>query len=681
MTSEPAELMADTLRALAVDAVEAARSGHPGMPLGCAEIGAVLFREVLRHDPSWPDWPDRDRFVLSAGHGSMLLYGLLHLCGYALPLEQLRRFRQVGSMTPGHPEWRCAPGVETTTGPLGQGLANAVGMALAERMLAARFNRPGFSVVDHRTWVLASDGDLMEGVSAEAASLAGHLQLGRLTVVYDANGITIEGSAGLAFSEDVARRFEGCGWRVLAVDGHDVRQLRRAFSWAREEDPRPALIVARTRLAAKSPREGQAEAHGAPLGPEAAAALKRAMGFPLEPAFFVPEAVRADLGRQASRWRQHSSQWRQLFDRWSVAFPDLRRRWDEAMAGHLPQELQAALEQLAATQAAEARPTATRVVFGQVLQVAARHLPHLVGGAADLAPSTRTYLEGFASVGPGQFEGRNLHFGVREHAMGAILNGMALHGGWRVYGSTFLVFSDYMRPPVRLAAMMGLPVIFVFTHDSIYVGEDGPTHQPVEQLEALRIIPGLEVWRPADAAETALAWAEVLRRADGPSALALTRQEVPPLALEPPDAVQRRRDGMARAGAYVVRGLQGEPQVVLVATGSEVALALEAARELEGEGIRTRVVSVPCRERLLRQPPQRLQEILGAQAPRVFVEAAVGAGWGWLARPGDGWVGIQRFGLSGPGRAVARELGLTPGRVAEVARQAVGARPRATPVG
>ena len=674
MAAEPVELMADTLRALAVDAVEAARSGHPGLPLGCAEIGAVLFREVLRHDPAWPHWPDRDRFVLSAGHGSMLLYGLLHLCGYALPLDELRRFRQLESMTPGHPEWRCAPGVETTTGPLGQGLANAVGMALAERMLAAKFNRPGFEVVNHRTWVLASDGDLMEGVSAEAASLAGHLQLGRLTVIYDANRITIEGSTDLAFSEDVARRFEAYGWRVVQVDGHDVQQLRWALRWAREEDPRPALILARTHLAAKSPKQDNAEAHGAPLGPEAAAAVKQAIGFPQQPPFFVPETVRADLEAQRAVWRQESARWQQRFEAWSRAFPELRQAWDEAMEGRLPADLEALAEDAVRPPGQPERPTATRVASGRVLQAVAARMPYLVGGSADLAPSTRTYLDGLGSVGPGRFDGRNLHFGVREHAMGAILNGMALHGGWRVYGGTFLVFSDYMRPPIRLAAMMGLPVIFVFTHDSVYVGEDGPTHQPVEHLEALRVIPGLEVWRPADAAETALAWVQALRRTDGPTALVLTRQEVEPVVPEPPGAAERRREGVAKAGAYVVRGVAEGADVALVATGSEVALALQAARQLEAEGIRVRVVSVPCRERLLRQPPAWREQLLGGEAARVFVEAGVGSGWGWLARPGDELVGIARFGLSGPGREVARALGLTPQRVAEAALRALSAR-------
>ena len=680
MAQDMAVRFADTIRALTVDAVETARSGHPGLPLGCAEIGAVLFLEVLRHDPTWPDWPDRDRFVLSAGHGSMLLYALLHLTGYSLPLEELRRFRQLDSMTPGHPEWRCAPGVETTTGPLGQGLANAVGMALAERLLAARFNRPGFEVVNHRTWVLASDGDLMEGVSGEAVSLAGHLGLGRLCVVYDANQVTIEGSTELAFREDVGRRFEACGWRVTQVDGHDVDQLRRAFRWACQEDGRPALIIARTHLAAKSPKQDQAEAHGAPLGQAAQAALKEAIGWPAERWFFVPDEVRRDVQQRMPRWQQASQRWRQLFQGWSEAFPHLRAQWDAAMAGQLPAELESPEAPVESWAGPLDRPVATRVASGRVLQELATRVLYLVGGSADLAPSTRTYLEGWGSVGPGRFEGRNLHFGVREHAMGAVLNGMALHGGLRVFGGTFLVFSDYMRPAIRLAAMMGLPVIYVFTHDSIYVGEDGPTHQPVEQLESLRIIPGLEVWRPADAAETALAWAEAMRRREGPTALVLTRQEVPPVVPEGDDGPERRRQGLSEAGAYVVQGV-GEVDVTLVASGSEVSLAVQAARELAGQGVRARVVSVACRERLLRWEPERRERLLGGGVPRVFVEAGEGSGWGWLARPGDGLVAVRRFGLSGPGAQVARRLGLTPERVVQTAREALERQRAPAPAG
>ncbi|MEW6045293.1 MAG: transketolase [Bacillota bacterium] len=666
-TDEVLQRVADTIRALSVDAIESARSGHPGLPLGCAEIGALLFTEFLRHDPQWPQWPDRDRFVLSAGHGSMLLYSLLHLTGYALPMEELERFRQLHSMTPGHPEFGCAPGVETTTGPLGQGFGNAVGMALAEAMLEAAFNRPGAAVVNHRTWVLAGDGDMMEGVSGEAASLAGHLRLGKLKVIYDQNRISIEGSTELAFTEDVARRFEAYGWRVTAVDGHDLGALREAFGWAIADDSRPTLIVARTHLAFKSPKQDQAEAHGAPLGPEAAAALKDRIGFPKEQPFHVPADVRRFFEARRPRWAQASRVWAEQWEAWSRAHPELRRRWDEAMALELPRDLEAALPEFAPGKA-----IATRTAGGKILQALAQRIPYLVGGSADLAPSTRTYLDGMGSVGPGEFGGRNLHFGVREHAMGAILNGLSLHGGWRPFGSTFLVFSDYMRPPIRLAAMMRQPVIFVFTHDSVYVGEDGPTHQPVEHLEALRAIPGLEVWRPADAAETKEAYLAALARRDGPSALVLTRQDVPVLEIEGDRADARRREGV-RAGAYVVRGLNAEAiDVTLVATGSEVALALRAADLLAAEGIRARVVSVPCRERFAAMSREQRRAILGYPRPCVVVEAGVGSGWGWLVEEGAALVGVERFGQSAPAPQAAAAVGLTAERIVQEARRLVG---------
>lgn len=679
-------MVADTVRALSADAVQQANSGHPGLPLGCAEIGALLFAEVLRHDPEWPQWPDRDRFVLSAGHGSMLLYSLLHLCGYALPLDELRRFRQRGSATPGHPEHGVTPGVETTTGPLGQGFANAVGMALAERMLAARYNRPGLEVVDHRTWVLASDGDMMEGVASEAASLAGHLGLGRLVVIYDCNRISIEGSTDLAFSEDVARRFEAYGWRVRQVDGHDLAALRDAFAWARREDDRPALIVAHTRLAAKSPLEGQAEAHGAPLGADAVRALKRAIGFPEDEPFFVPEAVRAFFETRRPLWKAQSRRWQERFADWSRSFPELRRLWDEAFAGEIGELGEALAGAPGSGAASPSRAVSTRVAGGEVLRAIARQVPHLVGGSADLAPSTHTYLDGMGSVARGRYDARNLHFGVREHAMGGILNGIALHGGLRPFGSTFLVFSDYMRPSIRLAAMMGLPVIYIFTHDSVYVGEDGPTHQPVEQLEALRAIPGLEVWRPADGAETALAWLEVLRRRSGPSALVLTRQAVKPLALEGPEPAARQRAGMAW-GAYVVHGVHGPWDMVFLASGSEVSLALEAASRLAQEGVRVRVISVPCRERLMAAPQDLRRELLGpGTVPRVAVEAGVGTGWAALGVEPEGLVGVSRFGVSAPAAEAARAVGLTLERVVEVARRLLakagpGARSEDAPPG
>ncbi|WP_324717904.1 transketolase [Carboxydochorda subterranea] len=659
--------VADTVRVLAVDAIEAARSGHPGLPLGCAEIGAVLFGEWLRHDPAWPAWPDRDRFVLSAGHGSMLLYSLLHLSGYALGLEELRRFRQLHSLTPGHPEYGLTPGVETTTGPLGQGFGNAVGMALVEAMLARRFNRPGLAVVDHRTWVLAGDGDLMEGVSSEAASLAGHLRLGKLIVIYDQNRISIEGTTELAFTEDVAKRFEAYGWHVAAVDGHDLGALRAAIRWAVSDVSAPKLIVARTHIAYKSEKQDQAEAHGAPLGREAVAALKRRLGWDPDRAFEVPAEVYRYFDERRKAWRKQAETWQRLWEQWSASHPELRRQWDEAWSLEVPEDLVEALPAFV-----EQKPVSTRVAGGKVLNAVAERLPYLVGGSADLAPSTRTYLDGKGSVQAGQFEGRNLHFGVREHAMGAILNGMALHGGVRPFGSTFLVFSDYMRPPIRLAAMMRLPVLFVFTHDSVWVGEDGPTHQPVEHLDALRAIPQLEVWRPADARETAAAYLAAIERRDGPSALVLTRQDVPVLPLEGPDGATRQRQGV-KEGAYVLWEAGGGPvDVTLVATGSEVSLALDAARSAQAEGIRARVVSVPCRERFIAMPPERRERLLAAPAPRVIVEAGVRAGWGWLAGPAGRFVGVERFGLSAPAAQAAQEVGLTKERVLAAVREAAG---------
>ncbi|BAS26026.1 transketolase [Limnochorda pilosa] len=656
------EQIANTVRVLAAEAVEKANSGHPGLPLGAAEIGSILFAETLRHDPADPRWPNRDRFVLSAGHGSMLLYALLHLSGYPLPMEEIERFRQLGSMTPGHPEYGRTAGVETTTGPLGQGLGNAVGMALAERMLAERFNRPGFPVVDHLTYCLAGDGDMMEGVASEAASLAGHLGLGRVIVLYDANRISIEGSTELAFSEDVAARFRAYGWHVQAVDGYDLEGLRGALAAARAEEGRPSLIVARTRIARRSLLEGDAEAHGAPLGSEAVARLKADLGWPEEP-FHVPGAVRAFFERRRAEWAAARRTWQELFDRWSAAFPDLRRAWDEATGLVLPADLPERLPRFEPG----GKPVATRSAGGKVLQALAEALPYLAGGSADLAPSTKTYLEACEAVGPGAYGGRNLHFGVREHGMGAVLNGMALHGGWRVFGSTFLVFSDYMRPSIRLAALMGLPVVYVFTHDSIWVGEDGPTHQPVEQLEALRLIPNLAVIRPADARETSEAWLEALGRGTGPTALILSRQNLPILPV--PDAPATL---VGRGGYVVRREPEGTaPDLVLVATGSEVALALEAAGRLAGEGLACRVVSMPWRERFVEQPEAYQGAVLPEEAPRLFLEAGVGQGWWRLARRGDGFVTQDGFGESGPGGQVAAHFGFSADRVTAEARALV----------
>lgn len=646
--------IAHTVRGLTADAVEKAKSGHPGMPLGCAEIGAVLYTDVLKHDPTDPTWPDRDRFVLSAGHGSMFIYSFLHLTGYDLPMSELKNFRQLGAKTAGHPEYGLIPGIETTTGPLGQGVANAVGMALAERMLAAKFNRPGYEIVDHYTYVLAGDGCLQEGVSAEASSLAGHLGLGKLIVIYDSNQISIEGDTELAFSESVADRYRAYGWQILEIDGHDLQAIANALAEARAEKDKPSLIVARTRIGRHSALEGSEKSHGAPLGEENVVALKKALGLPNEE-FYVPEEVYTFYAERRKEWAQWRQEWEKLFAEWSERYPELRREWDAAMSRTAPVEIADKIKPFEV-----GTSQATRKSSQIVLQQVARELPHLVGGSADLAPSTLTLIDDAPSVKRGDYAGRNLHFGVREHAMGAIANGMALHGGFLPYCATFLVFSDYMRPPIRLAALMGQPVIFVFTHDSIYVGEDGPTHQPIEQLESLRLIPNLRVIRPADGEEVRYAWAQAVARTDGPTALILTRQNLPVIERTGGTAADSLR------GGYIVKDA-ADPDVVFVASGSEVSLCIAAAEKLEAEGKTARVVSVPCRELFLEQDAAYREQVLPTGVPRVIVEAGVTYGWHVLTQPGDVVIGLNRFGESGKGEDVAEYLGLTPERVADEA--------------
>lgn len=645
--------VANTIRGLAADTVEKAKSGHPGMPLSSADIAAVLYSEVLKHDPTAPDWPDRDRFVLSAGHGSALLYTLLHLTGYDMPLEELKRFRQLGSKTPGHPEYGVAPGIETTTGPLGQGIANAVGMALAERMLAARFNRPGYEIVDHYTFVISGDGCLMEGVSAEASSMAGDLGLGKLIVLYDDNDITIEGSTDLTFKEDVAERYKAYGWQVLHIDGHDPDQIRKALEEAKAEKDRPSLIIAKTVMAKGCPgMEGSHEAHGAPLGKENILAMKKALGLP-EEEFKVAEEVYRHFENKRQTWKKMRTEWEKTFRAWSEKYPELRTEWDRIMNRELPAVLDSALPKFEVGSSA-----ATRDVGGKVLNALAAHLPELVGGSADLAPSTKTYLNNVPDISTGKFGGRNIHFGIREHAMGAIMNGISLHGGFRVFGSTFLVFADYMRPPIRLSALMNQPAIYVFTHDSFHVGEDGPTHEPVEQIESLRIIPRLRTIRPADANETAWAWLAALKRTDGPSVLILTRQKLPTLEGTSFEGFNR--------GGYIIREAEGgSPDLVILATGSEVSLAVAAADLLAREGRKARVVSIPCRELFLEQDPSYIANVLGSDLPKVAIEAGVGAGWYRLVGPQGLVISMERFGESGPAGELAKEFGFTPEAVAE----------------
>ncbi|NKQ54361.1 transketolase [Amycolatopsis sp. K13G38] len=660
------DLAVTTIRMLAADAVQQARSGHPGLPMGAAVPAWALWSRFLRHDPAEPGWPDRDRFVLSAGHGSMLLYALLHLFGYDLAAAELREFRQWGSRTPGHPEYGHTPGVETTTGPLGQGLANAVGMALGERMLAARANTPEHTVVGHRTWVLAGDGDLMEGISHEAASLAGHLGLGRLNVVFDDNDVTIDGPASRSCSDDVAARFVAYGWHTVRVaDGNDGPAMIAALAEAAAEEGRPSLVAVRTTIGYGAPEvAGTCKAHGAPLGEERLAAARAAFGWPAEK-FHVPPEVGKRCAELAAGAQAEQFAWSDRRRQWAQAHPELAAQWDPAAPLGPPAGLAGWLPVFE-----PGTKMATRKASGIVLESVATVFSGLVGGSADLAASTNTTIPGGGDVSVDDRRGRTLHFGIREHAMAGVLNGLTLHGGFRCYGGTFLVFSDYLRPSIRLAALMGLPVVFVFTHDSIMVGEDGPTHQPVEQLESLRLIPGLAVLRPADANETAACWRIALERASGPTALVLSRQDLP--VLQPPS----EGHAIDRFGARPVWTNAREPEIVLAATGSEVALALAAAGELAGEGVAVEVLSVPWREQFERA--LAAGEFRLADCPVVWIEAGVPTGWQALARHGDAVLGLRRFGASAPGATVYAELGFTVAAVVETALRQMG-RERACP--
>jgi len=650
--SSSANTAINTIRCLAIDMVEAAGSGHPGAPMGQAALAYTLWTRFLRFNPDAPDWPNRDRFVLSCGHASALIYALLHLAGYDLDLDELRSFRQLHSKTPGHPEHGLTPGVETTTGPLGQGIGNAVGMALAERLLSDRFNRDDFCLFNHQIWALASDGDMMEGVSSEACSFAGHLRLGKLNVIYDANEITIDGPISLSFSENVSQRFQAYGWHTQTVDdGNDLDALETAFERARAAQDRPSLILVRTHIGFGSPnKQDTAAAHGAALGPEEAAATKEALGWPTEPKFLVPDEAREDFGRAAERGRAEYNAWHRLLERYSEAHPEAAAELARRRRGELAAGWQEALPSIGD----EDGPTATRSTSGKVLNSIAELLPELIGGSADLTGSNNTFIDGEAIVAPGNKRGRNLHFGVREHGMGTILNGLALSGLIRPYGGTFLVFSDYMRASVRLAALMRLPAVYVFTHDSVFVGENGPTHQPESHLASLRAIPGLTVIRPADARETVEAWRCALRRTHGPTALILTRQKLP----IPSATADRTAGGVARGG-YVLRESAGECQVVLVATGSEVSLILSAQSELAEEGISTRVVSLPSWELFEEQPQQYRNEVLPPGSRRLIVEASSSLGWDRYAGPQGEILSIDRFGESAPAADIARALGLT----------------------
>jgi transketolase len=663
------ELCVDTLRFLSVDAVQKANSGHPGLPLGAAPMACVLWTRFLKHNPANPHWFDRDRFVLSAGHGSALLYSLLHLTGYALSLAQIEQFRQWGSLTPGHPERGLTPGVEVTTGPLGQGFGNGVGMAMAEAHLAARYNRASFDIIDHFTYGIVSDGDLMEGVASEAASLAGHLKLGKLIYLYDDNCVTLSAGTDITFTEDRARRFESYGWHTQSVgDGNDLAAIDRALRAARAETGRPSLILVRSHLGYGSPnKQDSFEAHGSPLGEEEVRLTKRNLGWPAEPAFYIPEEALACFRQAIERGAQTEAAWNGRFSAYAQAFPDLARELEQMVGGELPASWDADIPVFPP----DAKGMATRVASGKVMNAVARRLPALMGGSADLDPSTHTALTGLGDFEPPgasardrqgsegggwSCAGRNVHFGVREHAMGAILNGLAAHGGTVPFGSTFLVFSDYMRPAIRLAALMGLHVVHVFTHDSIALGEDGSTHQPVEQLAGLRSVPQLVVIRPCDANETAVAWRVALESRDRPVALILTRQNLPTLDRSRFAAA----DGLRR-GAYVLADAPGgKPDLILIATGSEVGLVVAAAQKLQAQGIQARVVSMPSWElfdaQLVEYRDAVLPPSIGA---RLAVEA--GASQGWHRYTGDHGdvLGVDRFGASAPGDVVLREYGFT----------------------
>jgi transketolase len=657
------ELCVDTIRTLAIDAVQKAESGHPGLPLGAAPMAYVLWQKHLRHNPRDPQWPDRDRFVLSAGHGCMLLYCLLHLTGYDLTLDDLKQFRQFGSRTPGHPEFRLTPGVEATTGPLGQGTANAIGMAIAERSLAHRFNRPGHEIVNHRTFALVSDGDLMEGISGEAASLAGHLGLSKLIYLYDDNNVTLDGPTSMAFTEDVAKRYEAYQWNVLRVrDGNtDLEEIDRAIVAAMAETRRPTIILVHTTLGYGSPHKaGTSAAHGSPLGKEEVALTKKALGWEWEEPFYEPPEAIAHFREAVESGRKAQDDWKRRFDAWAKESPDLAREWRQAWALDLPSGWDSDLPSWKAGD-----KEATRIAGGAALNAIAAKVPYLIGGDADLSESTKTTIKNGGDFDASTGSGRNFHFGVREHAMAGIGNGMSYHGGVRPFVATFFNFSDYMRPSVRLSAISELPTIFVWTHDSIGLGEDGPTHQPIEQLMSLRAMPGFTVIRPGDANETVEAWKVTMEHKEGPVGLVLSRQKLPVQ-----DREKLGSSGGVRQGAYVLAEASKTPaKLILIASGSEVFLAVDAREKLEAEGIPTRVVSMPSSTLFDRQPREYRESVIppGVRA-RLAIEA--GASLGWKRYVGDGGdsVSLDRYGASAPGEVVLRELGFSVENVVKRAK-------------
>lgn len=662
---------------LALDTVQKANSGHPGMPLGAAPMAYVLWRRILRFNPKNPFWPDRDRFVLSAGHGSALLYAILHLTGYTLSLDELKRFRQWGSRTPGHPEYSPSYGIETTTGPLGQGFANGVGMAIAERHLAAMFNRSGHEIVDHHTYVIVGDGDLMEGVAAEAASLAGHLKLGKLICIYDSNDITLSGETRMTFTENTARRFEAYGWHVAVVaDGNDIGMIERAVIDAQKETSRPSFIIVKTHIGYGSPKQDTFGVHGAPLSKDDGISTKNHFQWPLAPEFYVPEDVHTHMRRAGEKGAALEDEWNRRLASYAKEYPDLAEQWKRVMAKELPEGWDRNIPVFTA----DAKGMATRSAGGKVLNAAASSVQELFGGSADLDPSTNTDLKGRGNFqspqqgvlnvqgaisGPWSYEGANIAFGVREHAMGGILNGIASHGGLIPYGSTFLIFSDYMRPPIRLSALSKLHVIYVFTHDSVFLGEDGPSHQPVEHLASLRVIPGLKVIRPADANETAEAWKTALLHKHGPVALVFTRQALP--------VIDRSKYASAeglRSGGYILAdSFPRKPEIILIATGSEVHIALAVYERFVDEGVAARVVSLPSWELFEEQDEKYRDQVVPPDVTaRLIIEAGTTHGWHKYAGDRGEIVGIDRFGASAPAGVLIERFGFTPEVIYQTAR-------------
>lgn len=657
-------LVANTIRGLAMDGIQAANSGHPGMPMGMADVSAVLWTKYLKHNPHNPAWPDRDRFVLSAGHGSMLIYSLLHLAGYDLPLDELKKFRQWGSLTAGHPEYGHTVGVETTTGPLGQGCSNAVGMAIAEQMLAARYNSEAQKIVDHFTYVIASEGEFEEGISHEVFSLAGNHGLGKLVVFYDQNFISIEGDTHITYTDDVRKRMEAYGWQVQEVNGHNHDEISAAIEAAQAESEKPSIIICNTKIGFGSPnKEGSHDVHGAPLGEEEIVLTKKNLGMPDEK-FFVPQEVRDIFAARVEEMKQVEALWNTEFAKFAQANPAKVLEWDKAQKGELPADLENKLDIFEAGSS-----MATRASSGKVINALAKEIPYLVGGSADLAPSNNTYMAGLGDIGKNAFEGRNFHFGVRELGMAGVMSGIQLHGGFRVFGGTFLVFADYVRPVARLAALMGVPVIYVFTHDSFCVGEDGPTHQPIETVMSLRMIPNMTVIRPADATEVAAGWVAALENKSGPTALCLTRQNLPTIDRSVYPAASN-----VKKGAYTLwQSGEGNPELLMLATGSEVEMTLAAAQKLGGEGKNVRVVSMPSWELFEKQDAAYQESVLPSScSKRMAVEA--GTSFGWQRYVGRCGVMVTKddFGASGPFKVLQEKFGFTADNIYAKAKELIG---------